>query len=143
MNRSSFIYKFFISVFGTTAYLLFLNDGDYNIIDIIIIFIGSFLILSMWQWIISGAISKKIITKDIDEIAHPVTQVENTLHVINIQKHYGKQYNPKLLETCSCGSTMFRIYNEDTKKGTYIQLICVKCNTKATGLEFNWKEAKI
>jgi len=82
------------------------------------------------------------ITKDSDEILHPVTQIENTLHVINIKKHYGKEYNPKLLERCSCGSTLFRIYNEDTSKGTYIQFICVKCNTKATGLEFNWKEVK-
>ncbi len=72
------------------------------------------------------------ITKDTDEIIHPVTQIENTLHVVNIKKHYGKNYNPKLLEICSCGSTMFRIYNEDTPKGTYIQFICMKCNQKAT-----------
>ena len=142
MNRNSFIYKFILSAIGTTVYLLFFNQGDFNIIDIIVIFIGTFLILSLWHWITDGVFTKKNITKDTDEIDHPVTQIENTLHAVNVQKHYGKAYNPKLLETCDCGSTLFRIYNEDTEQGTYIQFICVKCNQKATGLEFNWKEVK-
>ena len=82
------------------------------------------------------------ITKEIDEILHPVTQIENTLHISNIKKHFGKQFDMKLVEKCSCGSTLFRIYHEDSDKGTYIQFICARCNIKATGVEFNWKEVK-
>lgn len=140
MDRNSFLYKFFISMFGTVIFFIFYGDSVENISDYIIIFIITFLFMSLWILFTSNFIKQKVITKTSDEIDHPVTQIENTLHVINIQKHYGNAYDPKLLETCSCGSTMFRIYNEDTDKGTYIQFICVKCNQKATGLEFNWKE---
>jgi hypothetical protein len=109
--------------------------------DYFIIFIFIFIILVSLQILfMSNITTRKLITRETDEIDHPVIQLENTLHVVNIQKHYGKEYNPKSLEVCSCGSTLFRIYNEDTEKGTYIQLICVKCNQKATGLEFNWKQ---
>ena len=117
--------------------------NNYKLEDNIIVFVGGFIMLFIWQWFINRMKPVRV-TKEVDEILHPVTQMENTLHVVNVQKHYGKTYNPKFLEKCSnCGSTIFRIYNEDTNKGTYIQFICVKCNQKATGLEFSWKEEKI
>lgn len=126
-----------ISLAFTTASSLYFEN--YNIYDNLILYFGCLIILSLWSWLINKFIPIKI-TKDQDEILHPVTQLENTLHICNIEKHYGKKFNSKLIEKCDCGSTMFRIYNEDTEKGTYIQFICVKCNQKATGLEFNWRK---
>lgn len=110
--------------------------GFKNIFQIIGIFVGFIIISFIWSWLTNP----KIITKESDESLHPITQMENTLHITNIQKHYGKNFEWNLIEKCDCGSTLFRIYNEDTDKGTYIQFICAKCNVKATGLEFNWKE---
>jgi len=110
----------------------------YNLKENIILFIGVFILFCIWDWVMS-LFTKNYITKNRDEILHPVTETITILHLCNIEKHYGKNFNPRLVEKCDCGSTMFRVYNEDTDKGTYIQFICAKCNQKATGLEFNWK----
>lgn len=140
MNNT--ILKIIMSLVGMISCIFIFNI--YDTFQIIFIFIAYFVIISVvfWfiSWFMSSFISSRRITKESDEILHPVTQIENTLHITNIQKHYEKNYNVNLVEKCCCGSTIFRIYNEDTDKGTYIQFICVKCNTKATGLEFNWKE---
>ncbi len=114
--------------------------GNYDLNQNIIIFIGTFLMYYFWSGLL-GQMRPVQITKETDEINHPVIENTTILHICNIKKHYGKKYDPKLIETCGCGSNLFRIYNEDTEKGTYIQFICVKCNQKATGLEFNWKNA--
>jgi len=112
--------------------------GITNILQMLGITIGFIVVAFIWSWIITP----KFITKESDEILHPITQIENTLHITNIQKHYGKKFKLNLVEKCSCGSTLFRVYNEDTNKGTHIQFLCAKCNLKATGLEFNWKEQR-
>jgi len=136
MNYMNILNNILLALSATIFSSLIFPVGD--ILTIVVMFLATFVLFSLFRWFISS-IKPAVVTKDSDEIVHPVTQLENTLHAVNLQKHYGKKYNPKLLETCSCGSTLFRIYNEDTDKGTYIQLICVKCNQKATGLEFNWK----
>ncbi len=143
MNYTNLAFRLFLSFVGTITYMLFSYNGSGDIILGILIFVITFLAISLWDWIVPNIFPREKITKEKDEVNHPVTQVETTLHIVNIQKHYGKNYNEKLVERCVCGSSLFRIYNEDTEKGTYIQLICAKCNQKSTGLEFNWKEAKI
>lgn len=127
-----------INIFNVIVASLFITIlfGFTNVFQIIGVFIGFVIISFIWAWLTNP----KIITKESDEILHPITQIENTLHITNIQKHYGKKFKLNLVEKCDCGSTLFRIYNEDTDRGTYIQFICAKCNVKATGIEFNWKE---
>lgn len=110
----------------------------YDIKENVILFVGVFILFCVWDWVMS-LFTRNYITKNSDEILYPVTENITILHLCNIEKHYGKNFNLRLIEKCDCGSTMFRIYNEDTDKGTYIQFICAKCNQKATGLEFNWK----
>lgn len=125
-----------ISSLITFVYILYYDI--YDIIAIIAIFISSFVLVLLWLWAISILNPVKI-TKEEDEILHPVTETENVLHVSNIKKYYEKEYNPKSLEKCDCGSTLFRIYNKDIEKGTHIQFICAKCNKRRDGIEFNWK----
>lgn len=114
---------------------------NYDLYSNLIVFIGVFFMYYFWSWLMTQ-MKPRIITKESDEIEHPAIENTAILHISNIQKHYGKKYDKKLVETCNCGSKLFRIYNEDTEKGTYIQFICTKCNQKATGLEFNWKEQR-
>lgn len=114
-------------------------SGNSDLYSNVILFIGAFIILCIFSWFMELMIPKYI-TKEIDETAHPVIETQTILHICNIEKHYGKSFYPKHVEKCECGSTLFRIYNEDTEKGTYIQHICAKCNIKSTGIEFSWKQ---
>jgi len=111
---------------------------DFDIYKNIMLFFASFSFFCIWDYFLSN-LSIKRITKEQDEILHPVTENTTILHLCNVQKHYGKKYHDRFVEKCDCGSTLFRVYNEDVDKGTYVQFICAKCNQKTTGLEFNWK----
>lgn len=129
MNNKTILSNIIISITVTIVYILFFNIS--NNISIALTFISSLILCTLWTYFVS--VFKPIrITKDMDETLHPVIQTEKILHISNIQKYYEKEYNLKLVERCDCGSNLFRIYNEDTEKGTYIQFICAKCNQKAT-----------
>jgi hypothetical protein len=135
MNKN-ILYNIIVALCLTLFSAFIVNN--YNIEDNMIVFVSGFIMLFVWQYLLNR-IKPIRISKDSDEINHPVTENVKILHICNIQKHYGKKYDKKSVETCDCGSILFRIYNEDTEKGTFIQFICAKCNQKATGLEFNWK----
>lgn len=133
-NISNIFIVLNITIFSAILY------KNYNLYDNIIVFISGLIMFTIITKFLYY-LKPKFITKDADEILHPVVESTTTiLHICNIEKHYGKMFQQKYIEKCSCGSTLFRIYNEDTEKGTYTQFICSKCNQKATGLEFNWKQ---
>ncbi len=121
------------------SYELYIKNQNFDSITLALMFIITYSVFNIYLYLINN-MKPIYITKEFDEMAHPVIETKTILHLCNIEKHYGKEFKPKLVEKCNCGSTIFRIYNEDTPKGTYIQFICVKCNQKATGLEFNWKK---
>ena len=139
MNIKNILHTVFITLILTliSAYIF----SDYNLENNIGLFIGMFIMYYGWSYFIN-LMKPRQITKNSDEFIHPVTENVTILHGCNIQKHYGKMFQQRNIEICICGSTLFRNYHEITEKGTLIQPICVKCNTKSTGIEFNWKEQK-
>lgn len=136
MNRNVVGNIFFAIIITISSALI---SGNYVLYDNIVLFIGVFIMLSIFSWFIT-IMTPIVITKESDEISHPLIENTTILHIVNIEKHYGKEFRKDYVEKCICRSTLFRIYNEDTEKGTYIQFICAKCNTKSTGIEFNWKQ---
>jgi len=42
-------------------------------------------------------------------------------------------FDSECVERCSCGSSLFRIYNEPTNEGEYIQHVCAICNNRIGG----------
>lgn len=133
MNYKNILFKTLI--FSTI--IIFIMDLNKPLDMFIVLFI-SFVSCYLYDLFILKSITPRI-TKDIDEMIHPVTDTLKVLHLVYLEKHYGKQYNKKFVEKCSCGSTIFRVYNEETDKGMYIQHICALCNTKATGIEIEYK----
>lgn len=44
------------------------------------------------------------------------------------------EFEQEHLERCvDCGSSLFRIYNEPVKEGTYEQMVCAVCNHRVGG----------
>lgn len=47
------------------------------------------------------------------------------------------------LERCpDCGSSLFRIYKEPVKEGTYEQMICAVCNHRLGGWLNDWRSER-
>lgn len=128
MNKVDLIYTIFSIIISIIFSIFVFDIKDPK--KIIVLSIFSFILVFVWYKFIILIVKKQKITKETDEIIHPVTQSELILHMCNIQKHYGKSYDSKKLERCNCGSTIFRIYKEDTEKGINFQTICLKCNKK-------------
>lgn len=57
-----------------------------------------------------------------------------TLTEIAVSEHFVESYEQENLERCpECGSSLFRLYNEEVPEGRYDQFICAVCNHRWGG----------
>lgn len=56
-----------------------------------------------------------------------------------IGEHF-EEFEQENIERCpDCGSTIFRIYKEPVKEGTYEQMVCAICNHRVGGWLNDWR----